>query len=340
MELWFEARYHCRFLRTELIRENAKPLGSATKSWPYEWDGFNKYSPKCVQSPDVDDIHGSSGNKCRVLPFRMDEAFYPITDMIIPSESILPGDNELTELTEGTTTAIVAQHMEISEPLAVLKSLLEARLGLNLRDFKFFLQDTQELDPERNLVDQCVQGEGLVQVNVEISFKNRCKKINIVDVLKPSDETLAELENEAAPKAKKKEKDEQVTKWVQSPEFKFIMDRENIPNTPYNWLPAHTQRWFRWAAKHFKLPAMSVNHDLWAISGRQLASLTHEQFLEKVPYDPSDLMWTHLELLRKCKIVAIVQSALDALPEAADANKKKIGQFRRNSLCKILLHRS
>ncbi|XP_003748208.1 DNA-binding protein Ets97D [Galendromus occidentalis] len=259
----------------------------------------------------------------------MDETLYPITDMVISPESILPGDNELTELSEGITTAVVAQHMEISEPLIVLKGLLETRLGLNLRDFKFFLQDTQELDPQRNLVDQCVQGEGLVQVNVEISYKNRSKKINIVDVLKPSDETLAELEAEAAPK-KKKEKDEQVTKWVQSPEFKFIMDREDIPSNPQLWQYTHTQRWFKWAAKHFKLPAMSVNHDLWLISGKQLGQLTHEQFLEKVPYDPSDLMWTHLELLRKCKIVAIVQNTTETSPESPASNKKKIARKGSN----------
>ena len=29
--------------------------------------------------------------------------------------------------------------------------------------------------------------------------------------------------------------------------------------------------------------------------------------MQKVAYDPGDLMWTHLELLRKCKFVAVVQ---------------------------------
>lgn len=35
-------------------------------------------------------------------------------------------------------------------------------------------------------MDQCVQGEGLVQVNVQIRFAQR--RINIVDVLKPADD--------------------------------------------------------------------------------------------------------------------------------------------------------
>lgn len=46
------------------------------------------------------------------------------------------------------------------------------------------------MEPHKNLVDQCVQGEGLVQINVEIKTEGDSKKINIVDVLKPTDEYL------------------------------------------------------------------------------------------------------------------------------------------------------
>ena len=31
--------------------------------------------------------------------------------------------------------------------------------------------------------------------------------------------------------------------------------------------------------------------------------MTHSEFREKIPVDPNDLFWTHLELLRKCKFV-------------------------------------
>lgn len=47
-----------------------------------------------------------------------------------------------------------------------------------------------QLEPHKNLVDQCVQGEGLVQINIEIKRDGNTKKINIVDVLKPTDEFL------------------------------------------------------------------------------------------------------------------------------------------------------
>lgn len=45
-----------------------------------------------------------------------------------------------------------------------------------------------QLEEHKNLVDQCVQGEGLVQVNVQIKTEGDIKKINIVDVLKPAEE--------------------------------------------------------------------------------------------------------------------------------------------------------
>lgn len=45
------------------------------------------------------------------------------------------------------------------------------------------------MENHKNLVDQCVQGEGTVQVNVQIKAdEHGNKKINIVDVLKPAEE--------------------------------------------------------------------------------------------------------------------------------------------------------
>lgn len=40
------------------------------------------------------------------------------------------------------------------------------------------------MEDDTNLVDECVQGEGIVQVNVQVQFL--AKKIDIVDVLKPA----------------------------------------------------------------------------------------------------------------------------------------------------------
>jgi len=46
-----------------------------------------------------------------------------------------------------------------------------------------------QLDANKNLTSQCVQGCGLVQVNVEIkTILGGSPRINITDVLKPADE--------------------------------------------------------------------------------------------------------------------------------------------------------
>ena len=63
---------------------------------------------------------------------------------------------------------IVIQHMEITEPLTKLRELLEARLSCDLSGHEFYLQDNLKLEPTKNLVEQCVQGEGMVQINVEV----------------------------------------------------------------------------------------------------------------------------------------------------------------------------
>lgn len=108
----------------------------------------------------------------------MDDVFYPITDVSISADTLLPSvsgsiEDEngedgtivaLGDLTEGTETSVLPQTMDITQPLNHLRRLLQLRLGVNLQGYIFTLQDSQQLDPSRNLVDQCVQGEGMVQV--------------------------------------------------------------------------------------------------------------------------------------------------------------------------------
>lgn len=73
----------------------------------------------------------------------------------------------------------------------IFRKLLEKKVGLSLQGYEFWLQDAQELEPHKNLVDQCVKGEGLVQINVEIKYI--IKRINILDVLKPTEDALGEF---------------------------------------------------------------------------------------------------------------------------------------------------
>ncbi|XP_077563693.1 GA-binding protein alpha chain-like isoform X1 [Haemaphysalis longicornis] len=228
------------------------------------------------------------------------------------------------QLQEGLQVGVIAQHMDITEPLSTLRTLLEQRLAVSLQDYAFFLQDTQELNASKNLVDQCVQGEGLVQVNVEVINKDGVKKINIVDVLKPAEELLAVPPNAVQQAAAEEEEEligeppvvrkvvlpeneeaENVTRWIISSEFKKEQEKHKIPLDPMTWRPEHVQRWFQWAAQHFNL--QNPNPDDWNLTGKQLCDLSHAEFVRRVSFDPADMFWTHLELLRKCKIVAVIQ---------------------------------
>lgn len=63
----------------------------------------------------------------------------------------------------------------------------------------------------------------------------------------------------------------------------------------------HVRHWLQWAVRQFSLPNLKLAD--WNINGEQLFNLTLQDFQKLVPYDPDDIFWTHLELLRKMKVV-------------------------------------
>ncbi|XP_070525161.1 DNA-binding protein Ets97D homolog isoform X3 [Cardiocondyla obscurior] len=218
---------------------------------------------------------------------------------------------------------VLLQHMDIREPLSTLKNLLEDRLSIDLKNYSFWLQNAQMLESHKNLVDQCVQGEGLVQINVQI--KPVQKRINIVDVLKPADEYI-EVDNcmylyififinfmtcnkrfyyYAAPVSTAQENKRNVIKWMIDAQYKKEQERLKIPSDPRDWSEAHVKHWLQWAVRQFNIVSLRLAD--WNITGAQLCNLTMEEFHAKVPLDPGDVFWTHFELLRKCKFVAVVQ---------------------------------
>lgn len=178
-------------------------------------------------------------------------------------------------------------------------------------------------------MDQCVQGEGLVQINVQVVEKE--KKINIVDVLKPTDDVLASYEtgNSSSESksssggggkvvgskhegdTKKGEHSKRCVKWIVDLAFKKEMQRLNIPDDPVGWDFAHVQHWLKWAIKQFNL--QDIQLDEWNMTGDQLCNIALETFQKKVKNDPGDRFWTHIELLRKCKFVAIIQTKADPI---------------------------
>ncbi|XP_032673846.1 DNA-binding protein Ets97D [Odontomachus brunneus] len=212
---------------------------------------------------------------------------------------------------EGTTNddeeyivAILMQHMEIREPLSTLRSLLESKLQIDLSEYSFWLQDAQMLESDKTLAAQCIEGQGVVQVSVQVKItRDNEKRINIVDVLKPA-ENYIELEETNSPLPAKKKK-RQIMRWMVDPHYKKEQDRLKIPADPRDWSEAHVKHWLQWAVRQFNLVSLRLAD--WNITGEQLCNLTLKDFQAKVPLDPGDVFWTHLELLKKCKFVAVMQ---------------------------------
>lgn len=97
----------------------------------------------------------------------------------------LEGDAEESE--------IIYVYMDIQSPIETLKVLLQQKTKKNLSNYEVWLQNVQMLEPFKTLVDQCVKGEGLVQVNAQILDGQ--KRINIADVVKPTEEVDNAMKN-------------------------------------------------------------------------------------------------------------------------------------------------
>lgn len=68
----------------------------------------------------------------------------------------------------------------------------------------------------------------------------------------------------------------------------------------------HVRHWVQWAVRQFNLTNIKLSD--WSMTGQELHSLTIQDFQKIVPNDPGDVFWTHLELLRKMKVVGRYQA--------------------------------
>ncbi|KAK6172275.1 GA-binding protein alpha chain isoform X2 [Patella vulgata] len=254
----------------------------------------------------------------------------PRTEEVCLEEGVVYAEEVIHQQPAPSYQNLIIQHMDIAEPLMTLKRLLEVRLQCSLADHEFYLQDSVPLDQDKSLVEQCVQGEGMVQINLEVkSQPGVSPKINIVDILKTADEVEEQIEEApattlattlqqaiqqapvpAVPNSTKvviplPEESENVTRWIVDQNFRKEQERLKIPFDPMQWNEVHVKHWIQWALKEFGLH--DVNPDTFNMTGKQLAEMTHADFVKYVPSDPNDVFWTHLELLRKCKFVAVMQ---------------------------------
>ncbi|XP_045465584.1 DNA-binding protein Ets97D isoform X2 [Harmonia axyridis] len=215
-------------------------------------------------------------------------------------------DSGLLTMVGDSTSHYIMQLMDIQEPLFKLRSLLEEKLQMNLENYKFFLQGVQELEGHRNLVEQCVQGKGIVQINVQIQVA--LKRINIIDVLKPTEDSIADDSSEKSSRETGEEnssKSKNIVQWQVDLNFRKEQERLKMPLDPIDWGVIHVRHWLQWAVRHFNLPNIKLSD--WCMNGEELYKLTIQDFQKIVPSDPSDIFWTHLELLRKMKVVAIIK---------------------------------
>nr|CAI5829285.1 unnamed protein product [Callosobruchus analis] len=110
-------------------------------------------------------------------------------------------ESDFMSMVPNPQSQYIMQHMDIREPLTKLKKLIEHRLGVGLQGYIFALQGVQMLDDHMNLVDQCVQGEGIVQINVQV--QTNLKRINIIDVLKPAEDYVHMEDSDSDPNMKR-----------------------------------------------------------------------------------------------------------------------------------------
>ncbi|KAJ8916552.1 hypothetical protein NQ315_000194 [Exocentrus adspersus] len=216
-------------------------------------------------------------------------------------------DSDFMNMVPNPNSQYIMQHMDIREPLTKLRRLIENRLGVSLNGYSFSLQGAQILEDHKNLVEQCVQGEGIVQVNVQVQTNLKC--IDIIDVLKPAEDYVhmdndeSREESVEVPEVKKKpENPKSVVQWQVDLVYKKEQERLKIPTDPEDWSPVHVKHWVQWAVRQFNLTNIKLSD--WSMTGRELQKLTIQQFQKIVPNDPGDIFWTHFELLRKMKVVA------------------------------------
>uniref|UniRef100_A0A5S6QFX5 ETS domain-containing protein n=1 Tax=Trichuris muris TaxID=70415 RepID=A0A5S6QFX5_TRIMR len=71
----------------------------------------------------------------------------------------------------------------------------------------------------------------------------------------------------------------------------------NIPKNPVLWSPHQVRQWLFWAIREFSLNGVVIEH--YALDGRELCSLTREEFLNRSPPFVGDILWEHLDTMQK-----------------------------------------
>uniref|UniRef100_A0A669ER08 GA-binding protein alpha chain n=2 Tax=Oreochromis TaxID=8139 RepID=A0A669ER08_ORENI len=225
-----------------------------------------------------------------------------------------------------TASDLIQQDIDINEPIGNLKKLLEPRIQISLDAYEICLQDIQ-LHPDHSLFDQGVKTDGTVQLSLQIITKPGEERLNILEIVKPVETVEVVIDPDAAGEegalveegqliaversALSDETSEQVTRWAAALEgYRKEQVRLGIPYDPMLWSADQVIHWAVWVMKEFNIDEMEIGSI--HIPGRDLCTFTQEEFLQKVPN--GEILWSHLELLRKCKVFPSVPPAVQIIP--------------------------
>jgi len=78
-------------------------------------------------------------------------------------------------------------------------------------------------------------------------------------------------------------------------------ERLGIPRDPRLWSHAHVSHWLSWAIREFSLhgPHIDTFVTSLSMSGRQVCSMSKEEFISRAPPFMGDILWAHLDILQK-----------------------------------------
>ena len=75
--------------------------------------------------------------------------------------------------------------------------------------------------------------------------------------------------------------------------------RLGIVRDPRAWTRDQVGAWINWAVREFSLYGASLDNFVYSLTGRELCSLSKEQFVSRAPLFMGDILWTHLEILQR-----------------------------------------
>jgi len=78
-------------------------------------------------------------------------------------------------------------------------------------------------------------------------------------------------------------------------------ERLGVPRDPRLWSHEHVAHWLSWAIREFSLQGAQIDTFVasLSLSGRQVCSMSKEEFISRAPPFMGDILWAHLEILQK-----------------------------------------